>query len=312
MKTKVINLAKAKTGFMIPGPFNSKSKCYWLGGLVVALVLSSQNIKSEDAESPQSENRAAPSRGLFAPEDTDLPQHPDDPFVTHSGGRSAIAERIPITRGKEERISFRVRVEVWEVEAKTLAAKLDENLTSDDLMAWRATMMHDDAARLVHSPVVVVEEKSRASAESGLERIYAVENEPPEVGSPALESPRKPIDPDVAGFIESVLAHATPTAFETRETGTQIEVAVQPVAVDPALWDLALSFEEVRLVAMETQGAETLGIKQPAMSVFRTGGLFRIKEGGWHVVSAQEPPRALDGEPTGNRWLTLVRIDRIR
>lgn len=99
--------------------------------------------------------------------------------------------------------------------------------------------------------MLAVDEKSRASAKATLERMYPTEWEPPEAIHfvPEVAGNQKPHS--LAGVIESLLAHASPTSFDTRETGTFVEVSVQPVPAEPQCWDLSLSLEEVRLVAME-------------------------------------------------------------
>jgi hypothetical protein len=50
----------------------------------------------------------------------------------------------------------------------------------------------------------------------------------------------------------------------------------------------------------------------PVFSSFRTGGLVRLAEGEWRLLSALEAPRGVDGKATGKSWLTLVRVDRMR
>jgi hypothetical protein len=105
---------------------------------------------------------------------------------------------------------------------------------------------------------------------------------------------------------------AVPTAFETRNTGTTFEVAVQPVSAEARCWDVSVFFEHVTLEAMQQHGAKKLEIKMPVFSDFRIRGLLRVEEGEWQLLSVQEPPRGLDEKPTRKRWVTLVRVDRAR
>ncbi len=65
-------------------------------------------------------------------------------------------------------------------------------------------------------------------------------------------------------------------------------------------------------MGIENYGAKELVLRMPAFATFRTGGLLRIEEGKWQLFSVQEPPRGLDGKPTGKRWVTIVRVDRAR
>ncbi len=251
---------------------------------------------------------AVPSPG-FAPEDSNPDSSGSDPFGGSNGTDEAL--KIPLNRGKEVRTTLRVRLETWEIDAKKLALKLDSVHGSDALEAWRGELLADPAGVLIHSPVLVVEEKSRASAESILERIYPTEYEPPEL---LCTPPIAPKDPPKSfeEWMEGLGGNATPTSFETRNTGTTFEAAVQPVEAEAKCWDLAIGVDSVLLVTMENYGAKSLDIVMPAISSFRTSGLPRVKEGAWQILSAQEPPRGVDGKPTGKSWLTLIRVDRNR
>jgi len=286
-----------------------KWKSALMGGLMlIPLVLEAQDAKPAAAVTKEPPAEVASPE--FAPEDTDAPPFAQDPFAAAAGAESA--PKLPLARGAEPRTTLKVRMETWEIPAKELAAKLDATHGSDALETWRGELLANDASVLVHSPVVVVDEKSRASSDSILERIYPTEYEPPEPLTVVPEAKGKQTPQSLADVVENILAHATPTSFETRNTGASVEVGVQPVTADPLSWDLSLSLEETRLVAMESLGAEALGIREPAISSFRTGGLLRVKEGAWQILSAQEPPRGIDGKPTGKSWLTMVRVDRVR
>ena len=63
--------------------------------------------------------------------------------------------------------------------------------------------------------------------------------------------------------------------------------------------DAGLALGDDRVVAMEAQGAEVLQITMPLVSDFRTGGLLRVEEGKWQLLSVQEPPRGVDGKAGG-------------
>jgi hypothetical protein len=113
-------------------------------------------------------------------------------------------------------------------------------------------------------------------------------------------------------LVDALMANASPTAFETRNTGFTCEATLQPVTAEAGCWDLSLRIEEVVLLGMESHGAPGLGIKEPAFSSFRSSGLLRCAEGRWQLFAVQEPPRGLDKQPHSKNWLTLVRLDRAR
>lgn len=285
----------------------------WRNALLGGLLLVPLVLRAEEAASDGASPQRTPLQGTnteFAPEDTEAPAYLQDPFATSFGRETAA--KIPLARATELRATLRVRIETWELPAKQLVAKLDAIHGSDALESWRGELLADESSVLVHSPVVVVDEKSRASSDSFLERIYPTEYEPPEPLAIVPEVKGQQTPQSLADVIENIMSHATPTSFETRNTGASAEVGVQPVTAEPQNWDLSLELEEDLLVAMETLGAEGLGIKEPAISHFRVGGLMRVKEGAWQILSAQEPPRGIDGKPTGKSWLTLVRVDRVR
>ena len=266
----------------------------WLLGLAAA---TGQEAKpAAEADVPPPEVMPEDSRPLTAQEE---PRSPE----------------VPGIRERETRDTMRVRLEVWEMDAKKAAAKLDATPLPAELEAWRKELLTDPASVLASSQAVTVEAKSRASVDSILERIYPTEYEPPEFPtniptSDGFLAKLKPLTwPEWA---EAILGHATPTSYETRDTGTTFEAAVQPVKAEAKCWDISIGLESVQLVAMENFGAKVLDVTMPAISSFKTGGLLRVEEGKWQLVSVQEPPRGMDSKSTGKSWITLVRVDRAR
>jgi hypothetical protein len=77
-------------------------------------------------------------------------------------------------------------------------------------------------------------------------------------------------------------------------------------------WDLRLEVEDIHLLGRDQFGAEALKIDMPAFSCFRTNGHLRLKEGEWQILSVMEPPRGMEGKPSDKRWVTLVRVDRVK
>ncbi|MEK7950739.1 hypothetical protein [Luteolibacter soli] len=275
----------------------------WLLGLAAA---TGQEAKPEAAPP------AKPGPEM-APEDTDVPEGPveTDPFAV--GGPPETVVKIPVNRGKETRASLQVRFEVWEMETKVLAARLDAVHGSDELEVLRKELLADPAASLLHSLVSSTDEKSRTTDESVLEFIYPTEYEPPET-PPAGIDPKdaKKGNPAWERWLESAGKYAVPTSFETRNTGETLEAAVQPVEAEKKTWDVSVSFENVALVGMISYGADDLMIEMPAFSTTRTNGIVRLREDQWRIKSVQEAPRGKDAKPTGKSWLTLVRVDRAR
>lgn len=228
----------------------------------------------------------------------------DDPF---SDGR---LRGVPAERGKQSRQALRIRLETWEAPALEVARRLDGLQSGASLEQLRAECLNGgEQVRLVFSPLASVDTSTRMMAESITERIYATEYEPPAYTCPPPSPQPEPAVNPVRDLIEGILNHSVPTAFETRNTGQTLGAVAQPVAVSPGNWDVIVSLESVELVAMEPQGAKALGMSMPVYSSFRTGGLIRLKEGQWRLLSVMEPPRGADGKASDKRWVTLLRID---
>jgi hypothetical protein len=247
----------------------------------------------------------------FAAEDTDREAGTeDDPFAPDwavSGG----ARKIPVRRAKEVRQTVRVRAETWEADAEELMGLFDGMEGPDGIDALRKVLM--GRAQLVFSPVLAVDVRSRAEVEAITEQIYPTEYEGcGGLSSPLEEQPKPEEMTPIERIIDAVGSQALPTAFETRNTGLTFVAAVQPVEAEAGTWDISVSLEDVRQLGVANYGAEELVLKMPIFSNFRTGGLLRVEEGEWQLLSALEPARENDGKPTGKRWVTIVRVDRAR
>lgn len=284
-----------------------------LHALFLCLLLAPAVLNGQAAPPPATQEKAAAAeppkvKTQYAPEDgLDDEGASNDPFASgHSNGGVV---RVPLMRGKENRAALTVRVEVWEIATKEMAVKLDGIRDSKALEAWRAQWIGDNTSLLVHAPVIALDEKSRMSGESILERIYPTEYEPPELPSSAGLKATDEDKGEWDRWLKAAGKYAVPTAFDTRNTGETLELVAQPVAADRDAWDLAVSFESVELAGKDTYGAADLLIKMPAFSAFRTGGIVRVKVSQWRILSALEAPRGVDGKSTGKSWLTLVRAD---
>ena len=218
---------------------------------------------------------------------------------------------FPSGRDKERRLPLRIRLETWEAPALEVAKRLDGLREAESLAALRAEYLAGaEGVRLVHSPVTTADASTQMSGESASERIYPTEYEPPEF--PGAPTPtgigEKPLK-SLPEWMEHLMTSATSTSFETRDTGGKFTALAQAVVVEEKCWDLAISFEDVALTGAESFGHESLRLTMPTFARFHAGGLIRLKEGQWRLLSVMEPPRGLDGKPSEKRWITLVRID---
>lgn len=245
-----------------------------------------------------------------APADTVAADHSaDDPFAAAAGSHSNLPG-IPAARLNEPRDTLALRVEVWDVATKDWVTAMDRMTKPDDLAAWRRDRLADGTP-LVHAPVLVVEAKSRNITESIVEKIYPTEYEPPEIlPSAAAEQALRQGEPKSADdFISRFTSGATPTSFETRNTGASLEAEIQPVTVGEGAWDISIAFEDVVLARMDSYPPEALGVTMPQFHSFRAGGLVRVQEGRWQLLSAAAPPASANA---GRTWVVLMRVDRAR
>jgi hypothetical protein len=231
-----------------------------------------------------------------------------DPF---GASISTSTRGIPKARAAADRPALRLRLETWEAPAIEVAKRLDQLQGADALAKLRAECLNGAlGVTLIHSPVLTIDSSTRMLAESIVERIYPTEYEPPSLPkSGDQSSPKEEPPKNWTEVVENALTDTTPTSFETRNTGLTFEAVAQPVTVEEKAWDVLISIDEVRLVQTESFGANALRITMPVFSSFRTGGIVRLKEGQWRLLSVMEPPRGLDGKPSENRWVILVRID---
>jgi hypothetical protein len=232
-----------------------------------------------------------------------------DPFASPQDVSGKL--NVPADRASQPREALRLRLETWEAPALEVVRWLDGATNSESLARSRSEILDGKfPARLVFSPVTTLDQSTRSLAESIAERIYPTEYEPPELPPSALK-PEATANQEGTWnkWLESAGKFSCPTSFETRNTGLTLEAVAQPVAVAESSWDISVNFDSVELVGNISYGAKDLLIEMPMFSSFRTGGLIRLKEGQWRLLSVMEPPRGLDGKPSEKRWVTLVRID---
>jgi hypothetical protein len=271
---------------------------------------------AEEARSKNDPENGKPEASAYAPNDVinDSGGREVDPFASPADFLYSELPRIPIARLGEKRRTLMIRLEIWEVGTRELAVALDGFDGPVAVENWRRERLKDKNSRLVHAPMQVIEEKSQAGAESIVEEIYPTEYEPPAIPpEKVMEQILAEKRPDSLNeLIRSLTAGATSTAFETRPTGFTFETSVQPVAGESGCWDLSLTVEDVVLVKMKRFEPEALHIEMPIFSRFKTGGLHRLQESRWQMVSALARPNQTGATNEKLTWVTLVRIDPAR
>ncbi len=228
-----------------------------------------------------------------------------DPFAAEPRSSKSLA--IPAERAGQQRAALCLRLETWEGTATEVARWQDEAGDGVALGKLRARLLAEGStARLVFSPSLGIDQATGAIAESVSERIYPTEYEPPV--NPAARGPAPEEKSEWKRWIDAAGDHALPTSFETRNTGQTLEAVAQAVSAEEKCWDVSFRFEVVDFSGTLSHGAEELLIEMPLFGSFRSGGLFRLREGQWRLVSVLEPPRGVDGKASDKRWVTFVRI----
>lgn len=280
----------------------------WRNALLGGLILVPLLLKAEET-APAVEV----AKPVMAAEDTLTEEASADPFASGGGGVPR-PPGIPAERANRVRVPLQLRLETWEAPALEVARRLDEMKDPAKLAAMREECLGGaGGVTLVHCPVTALDASTRMLAEQVTEMIYPTEYEPPELPPAGIATKDANAGNDQwTRWLEAAGKHAVPTSFETRNTGETVEAVAQAVAIEEKTWDVALQFEVVQMAGMAPHGAADLLIQMPVFNSFRTGGLLRLVEGEWRLLSALEAPRGIDGKPTGKSWLTLVRVDRTR
>ena len=256
------------------------------------------SIRADDPPAPQS---PAKVENIEPPGEA-------DPFAEASVTQQKLT--IPENKGTEVRATLSLRLETWEIDARKAVTLLDSAPAKEVAEKIRPQLLADESAKLAHSQVLALDERTQSASEAIVEQIYPTEYEPPEV--PPNTPAAKP-DPEnrteFARKLQDMLSAACPSAFDTRNTGLTLEAQIQPVRAEEGCWDTSLTIEEVLLVRKDQVGTPLLDMTMPVFSSFRIRTSIRLTESRWQLLGLSEPPR---GEPANRRWLSLVRIDRMR
>lgn len=233
-----------------------------------------------------------------------------DPFAAPSATVVSLA-KVPASRLKEARAALRLRLETWEVPSLEIARSLDHLGDVAALTKLRDEWLEGkDGIKLFWCPAQGLDASTRVSTESITESIYPTEYEPPTYCTIVGEEPKKEAVTVAEKAAEAAAKSCSPTAFETRNTGHTLEAVAHPVSAEKSSWDVSITLEDVEMAGMSTFGPEELMVKMPQFTSFRTGGLLRLKEGEWRLVSVMDPPRGISPTASDKQFVTLVRIDR--
>ena len=217
---------------------------------------------------------------------------------------------------KDDELSVRVQVEFFELshELMTELMAVDHPPADNDLRKQLAALVKKKTARIIETQVVTARNGKGTTVEAIEEFTYPTEYEPAEI--PTEVNVVKDEDNKVTIDARDVATGPTPTAFETRNLGSTLQVEPN-VGEDGETIDLRFSPELVYHVRNEVW-AEWSGktgdadIVMPIFYSMRCSGAITIRSGNYRLVAAVSP-KGEDGHPDYDRKVfVMVRADVVR
>ena len=161
----------------------------------------------------------------------------DDPFSSQTGSKVAQNGKPSVPR------HVRVQVEFIEMPLHTMSTLLDdEEATKTDAILRQhiSQLIKADKAKIVETQMTVARAGEKATSESIREFIYPTEYEPPELPTTIR------IEKDTESKVTQAdfATGPTPTAFETRNLGTTLEIETE-ISEDSRYIDLRLASDIV-------------------------------------------------------------------
>lgn len=161
----------------------------------------------------------------------------DDPFEAARRGEGNVDKKTA---------SAYLRFEIFEMPALTSMTLLDAEFEGKILRARVLELAKKKEATVVSMHAVRFEVGTSVNVESLTEQIYPTEYEPPEAlprDSPLHQS-EELLSPTQKQQ-KVALTFASPSAFDTKNTGITLKADVATVTAEKDYWDVALSYTEV-------------------------------------------------------------------
>ena len=244
-------------------------------------------------------------------------ENPADPYRE---AKAVAAAPTPSGAGEPKNIS--ICYETFSLPLAVAAKIQREQLSDSDLYARIAAAVEKQAARQETFTVLRARSGQRATTESISEQIYPTEYEPPElpnsVGVSIVPPPVKDVPtpvpdteklkdaPDL-GSLEGIKTPATPTAFETRNTGVTFEIE-PTLAETEKILDLRIAPGHVALVGHTTSGQGLSLIEMPVFEnqSVNTSVTLHINQP-FLVGTINRPPNSKMDPDSANRvWFAFV------
>ena len=272
-----------------------------LGGLFIGVVVSAGSNFGQDAAVSGSSSKS------------------EDPFVDE--GRDSQLTEIASKRVEQKTAGVEVRIEIFDLPTLRMIQLLDEKMSAEQLRKDVLDLVVKEEGQVVEVVLVHTEAGLSATVEGICETIYPTEYEPPG-GFPNLRkmqaeakalveegSSDEKLSP-LEAFVDQLAGDATPTAFETRNLGTTVEVLVKSVVEEKGVWDISLSPEIVAFVGERSWMGGT--VKMPIFTCWRTNQSFRMLDGEWMLASTCAIGSLQSGTDSSHKRLMFLKVEQTK
>jgi hypothetical protein len=249
---------------------------------------------------------------------TPPPAARQDPYVAPAPAAGA-APAAQVQR------NLSLRVEDFSLDLATAAELQRADLGDEELYRRLVAMVGKKEARQESMTVLRARSGEKVLAESILETIYATEYEPAELPNtvgvsivppkPAADVPAPDVVPDTDKLDQAVAASrlgdlatpATPTSFETRNTGRTVE-AEPTASADWQIIDLRISTDNVLHAGRSKQGQGLSLIEMPEFESQRILAAATVIPGQPFLLgTVNRPPNSkLDADAANRIWFAFV------
>lgn len=256
--------------------------------------------------------------------------HAQEPRATPAQDPYAVPTPTPAAGGAAAgdglvQRNLSLRFEDFSLDLATAAELQRADLGDEELYRRLIAMVGKKEARQESMTVVRSRSGNKALAESILETIYATEFEPPELPNtvgvsisppkPAAEVPAPDTVPETdkldqaveAAQLDGLRTPATPTSFETRNSGRTVEV--EPTAsADWSIIDLRFACDYVLHVGTSKHGQGLSEAEMPEFEVQRSNSAVTVTPGKPFLCgTVNRPPNSkVDADAANRIWFAFV------
>lgn len=205
-------------------------------------------------------------------------------------------------------------IEVPFAEATRMLYREKLGKEGDKLRAELQKLVDEGKATMLDTLFVTSRSSQKSTAESIREVIYPTEYEPAEIPAEVSVDKETAVTPEKIKLLEALMTPATPTAFETRNTGGTLEVE-PTLSEDGRIIDLRLVPELVFDTGRQIyhKRKDSLGnestIEMPLFYSMRTNTAVSLYDGQSQLISVLSPKSAEGPMDPTRKVFVIVRCD---